>query len=90
MKWTLLDFSFSFVLFCFLKQKIVAAEELENEKEVVSVEDDGREAEDVLSGASVLVPPVSKSSNFVVSQALSFLTFQATNFFTWKCSICSH
>ena len=30
----------------------------ENKKEVVSIYDDGREAEDVLSGASVLVLPV--------------------------------
>ena len=49
-KQTLLDFCLS------KKQKIVAAEE--NEKEVVSVENYGLEAEDVLLGASVLVPPV--------------------------------
>ena len=41
---------------------MVAAEELENKKEVVSVEDDGQEAEDDSLGASVSVPPVSKSS----------------------------
>ena len=56
-KRTLLDFSFSFFV-VFLRQKIVAAEQYENKKEVVSVEDDSREAEDVLSGVSVLVPPV--------------------------------
>ena len=40
------------------KQKIVVAEERENEKEVVLVEDSGWEAEDVLFRASVLIPPV--------------------------------
>ena len=50
MKRTLRDFSFSLS-----KQKIVAAEE--NEKEVVSGEDDGWEAKDVSFGASVSVPP---------------------------------
>ena len=48
---------------------------------MVSVEDDGWEAEDVSLRASVSVPPVSKSSNFVVSEALSCLTLQATSFF---------
>ena len=52
MNWTLLDFSFSLSK----KQKIVAAKE--NEKEVVSEEDNGREAKNVLLGASVSVPPV--------------------------------
>ena len=51
---------FNFFKFFFKKQKMVAAEE--NEKEVVSVEEDGREAEDVSLCASVSVPPVSKSS----------------------------
>ena len=46
MKWTLFDFNFSLSK----KQKTAAAEEKENEKEVVSVEDDGWEAEDVLLG----------------------------------------
>ena len=41
-----------------MKQKIVAAEEEQNEKEVVSVEDDGWEAEDVSLGASLSVSPV--------------------------------
>ena len=50
--------SASVFFFFFLRQKIVAAEQYENKKEVVSVEDDSREAEDVLSGVSVLVPPV--------------------------------
>ena len=45
-------------VFFFKGQKIVAAEEYGNEKEVVSVEDDGQEAEDVSLGTSVLVPPV--------------------------------
>ena len=54
MKQTLLDFSFSLSK----KQKIVAAEEKENKKEVVSVENDGREAEDDSFGTSVLVSPV--------------------------------
>ena len=45
---------------CFLRQKIVAVEE--NEKEVVSVEEDGQEAEVVSLGASRSVPPVWKSS----------------------------
>ena len=48
------------LLYCSLglsqKQKIVAAKE--NEKEVVSEEDNGREAKNVLLGASVSVPPV--------------------------------
>ena len=47
MKRTLLDFSLSLSKM----QKIVQAEEGENEKEVVSVEDDGRAAKDVSSGA---------------------------------------
>ena len=47
------DFSFSLSK----RQKIVASEEDENEKEVVSVED-GQEAKDVSLGASVSVPPV--------------------------------
>ena len=42
-KQTLLDFSFSLSK----KQKVVAAEEQEHEKEVSSVKDDGWEAEDV-------------------------------------------
>ena len=50
MKRTLLDFSLS------KRQKIVAAEE--NEKEMVSLGDNGQEAKDDLSGASVSVPPV--------------------------------
>ena len=45
------------------------------------MEDNGWEAENVLLGASASVPPVSKSSNFIVSQVLSPLTLQATNFF---------
>ena len=62
MKQTLLDFSFSLFKKCFKKkQKMVAAEEQENEKEV-SLEEDGRAAKDVSLGASVLVPPVSQSS----------------------------
>ena len=43
MKQTLLDFSFGLSK----KQKIVAAEKQENETEVVSVEDDRREADDI-------------------------------------------
>ena len=46
---TLLDFSFSLSK----RQKIVAAEESENEKEVLSIEDDGRQAEYVSLDASV-------------------------------------
>ena len=38
------------------------AEAEENEKEVMSVEDEGWEAEDVLLGTSVSVPSFSKSS----------------------------
>ena len=53
MKRTLLDFSFSLSK----TQKIVAVEELQNEKEV-SEEEDGQEVEDVLLGASVSVLPV--------------------------------
>ena len=41
--WSLLDLSFSLSK----KQKTVVAEESENEKEVVSVEEDGQEAGDV-------------------------------------------
>ena len=43
MKQTLLDFSLGLSK----KQKIVAAEKQENETEVVSVEDDRREADDI-------------------------------------------
>ena len=60
-KQNLLDFSFSlFKQSNKKRQKIVAAEV--NETEVVSVEDDGKETEDVLLGASVSVLPVWKSS----------------------------
>ena len=51
LKRTLIDFCFSY-------SKEVAGEEQENEKEVVAVEDDGREAEDVSMGVSVSVPPL--------------------------------
>ena len=54
MKRTLLDFSFGLSK----KQKIVAAEKQENETEVVSVEDDRREADDISFDASVSVPQV--------------------------------
>ena len=63
---SLLNFSFSLPK----KQKIVA--------DVVSVEDDGRESEDVPLCASLLVPPVEKVSDLVLSQGLSCLTHQAT------------
>ena len=39
---------------------------------MVSMEDDGWEAEDVSLGASVCVLSVSKSSNFVVSESVSY------------------
>ena len=51
MKWTLLDFGFSLSK----KQKIVEAEEQENEKEVVSVEDVCQVAENVSFGASMSI-----------------------------------
>ena len=54
MRQTLLDFSFSLSK----KQKIGAAEEKEDEKEVVSVEDDGWKAEDVLLAASAQMSTV--------------------------------
>ena len=59
-KLTLLDFSFS--LFKtkqkLLRQKTVAAGEYEKEKEVLSVKDDGQEAEDVSLGTSASIQPV--------------------------------
>ena len=58
---------------------IAAAEE--EEIEVVSVEEDGPEAEDVFSGTSVSFHQFEKIPNFMVSQVLSHLTLQATNFF---------
>ena len=43
------------------------------------MEDNDLEAKDVSLGTLVSVPPVSKSSNFVVSQALSCVTLQMTS-----------
>ena len=54
MKRTVLDFSYSVSK----KEKIAAVKEQENEEEVVSVEDDGLEAEDVSLGTSVSVQSV--------------------------------
>ena len=86
MKWTLFDFNFSLSK----KQKTAAAEEKENEKEVVSVEDDGGEAEDVSFGTSASVSPVSKSSSF--SGRLSVVVSYSSDdqLRSKEYSLCSH
>ena len=62
---------------------MVAAEEEENEKEVVSVEDDGQEAAKMFRLALLCwFWQFEKVLNFMVSQASSCLnTIQVTNFF---------
>ena len=84
MKWTVLDFSFN--LFTLFPKKPQKAEE--NEKEVMSEEDDVREAEDVSLVLQCWFRQVEKVPNFVVSQALSYSSND--QFFLWKYSICSH
>ena len=72
--------SFSFNLS--KKRKTVAAEE--NEKEVVSVEDSGQEAEDVLLGASVSIPPSVVLHHSPGDQLLS-IYIEVLSMFTLKC-----
>ena len=54
------------------------------------MEDNGQEVEDVSLDASVSFCQFEKVPNFMVSQALSCLTPQASNFFIYKYSIHSH
>ena len=68
-------------------QKMAAVEK--NEKEIVSVEDDGLEAESVCWAFQCRFCQLEKVPNFVFSQVLFSLTLQVTNFYRSR-YICSH